>query len=314
MRQALDEWAKVAPGLGLDASAFRSKLLWQKDEPGRSHLVLRLKGPQVLVLKRVFAAEGEDLAATLTALRAAGDRLRPFDKAHAPRVLFASEAGDLIVMNEARGKTLDDHLRAGRAPAPLLRRAGAWLSAFHGAARTESRTYQPKFMVDHVARMAAEVEGGTLNVALPDLFLRCCAAIPALGAQCQGQATLSAGKHGDFNLRNILLGPDGETGLDFKAPTSAPVGFDIVRLLMDFAELFQTVSDVPGGAMLAPATLDAFFEGYTLVARDDPAVRFLPHVQLLNDWRLIPPDSARRSWRQRARMDRIEALARNGFT
>ncbi|WP_299684619.1 phosphotransferase [uncultured Tateyamaria sp.] len=308
VKQALAAWADIAPSLDLDPVAFRSKLIWQKDEPTRSHVVLRLTGPRRLILKMVIRAPAADpLDAAVSALRDAHQRLGDQPKAHAPEVLFASDS--VVLMTEAKGKTLEDHLTTGRAPAPLLRRAGAWLAAFHGTGPVEHRTYQPRFMLEHVGRMAQAVRAGDLDVAEPDLFLGCCAALPTRAVE--GAQTISAAKHGDFNIRNLLLGPDGETGLDFKPLSTAPVGFDIARLLMDYAELHQPGDAVPAGAVLSPATCAAFFEGYTLVGQDDPAVQFLPHVQLLNDWRLIPAQPSRRSWRQAARMDAIAALARN---
>jgi hypothetical protein len=314
MKQALAEWGQIAPTLGLDPAAFRPKLIWQKDEPARSHIVVRLRGPRTLILKRVFKApEDEALDAGVTALRAAHDRLTTYENAHAPQVLFASDSGDIVVMTEATGKTLDDHLTAGRPHAQMLKRTGAWLAAFHASSETEKRRYQPRFMVAHAGRMADAVQAGTLAVADPDRFVACCRAIPALAEAATDQATISATKHGDFNLRNILLGPDGETGLDFKPPSSAPVGFDIARMLMDYAEMFQPDTDLSAGALLSDATLDAFFDGYDLVRRDDPAVTFVPYVQVLNDWRLIPPQPAKRSWRQKARYKVITVLARNGF-
>lgn len=82
---------------------------------------------------------------------------------------------------------------------------------------------------------------------------------------------------------------------------------------MDYAELFQPMEGLPTGQVLTDATLEAFFAGYSLVGRDDPAVCFLPFVQLLNDWRLIPVDPGRRSWRQAARYQAITELARTGF-
>lgn len=60
LKQALAEWAKIAPGLGLVASDFKSKVIWQKDESNRSHIVVRLKGPRVLILKRTFVAQDSD--------------------------------------------------------------------------------------------------------------------------------------------------------------------------------------------------------------------------------------------------------------
>ena len=314
IQQALAEWASVAPGLGLDADAFRSRLIWQKDEPQRNHIVLRLSGPRALILKRVFTApQDAGLPEALAAQSDAFTRLESLPNAHAPEVLFASSDGTFVVMADASGKTLNDHLTTGRAHPQLLRRTGAWLSAFHRSGDVETRTYQPRFMVGHVQRMAQSVTDGKTKVALPKLFLACCGKIPEIAERSNDQQTVSTIKHGDFNLRNIMLGPQGETGIDFKPLSTAPVGFDIARMLMDYAELFQPMDQVQPGALLSDATLDAFFKGYDLVGQNDPAVRFVPFVQLLNDWRLIPPHAARRSWRQSARMDMIETLARNAF-
>lgn len=313
VKQALGEWAQIAPALGFDPAAFRSKLIWQKEEATRSHIVLRLKGPRALILKRVFKApKGEAMDDGVAAQRAAFDRLADYAKAHAPEVLFASDTGDIVVMAEASGKTLNDHLTAGRDHAQMLKRTGAWLSAFHSSGQVEERTYQPRFMVGHATRMADAVESGDLIVADPQRFVACCRLVPRLAEAATDQKTISASKHGDFNLRNILLGPDGETGLDFKPPSSAPVGFEIARMLMDYAEIFQPPLETKN-RVLSDETLDAFFDGYDLVKRDDPAVTFIPYVQLLNDWRLIPARANKRSWRQKARYDAITRLAQNGF-
>ena len=310
LKQALQEWAQIAPTLGLDPSAFKAKLIWQKDERTRSHIVVRLKGPRKLILKRIFVAPDDDnLTDGVAAQRRAFARLERHDQAHAPDVFFAAPDGRTVVMVEASGKTLNDHLRAGRPHDQMLRRAGAWLDAFHRSGGTEARTYQPRFMVNHVGRMRKATLNEAMRVTLPELFVACCAHIPTVAQACEGQPTISATKHGDLNLRNLMLGPDGETGLDFKPVSSAPVGFDIARLLMDYAELFQPDSN----SLVSNETLDAFFDGYRLVDRNDPSVRFVPYVQLLNDWRLIPPNPAKRSWRQTARMERIEALARSAF-
>lgn len=314
MTQALSEWAEIAPTIGMNARAFRSKLIWQKDDVGRSHVVIRLNGPCKLILKRTFMAQdSDDLMEKVVTQRDAFQRLTTYPKAHVPEVLFASDDGEIMIMSEAKGKTLNDLLLLGRPHHQMLRRAGAWLSAYHASGPTEDRTYQPKFMVNQAERLANEVKDHDVAVALPEEFVRCCGQIKDLAMQAMDQQTVSSCKHGDFNLRNILLGPEGETGLDFKPASTAPVGFDIARLLLDYAELFQPVKDVPRGAILSDKTLDAFFKGYDVVTRDDPAVRFLPYVQLLTDWRAVPVNPSNRSWRQAARMENITALVRNAF-
>ena len=314
MKQALGEWARIAPDIGFDPADFRAQLIWQKNEPTRSHVVLRLRGPKVLVLKRTFLCPSvSDLSQIVAAQNDAYSRLRPYPKAHAPEILHSSDGGDLIIMQEALGKTLDDHLELARAPAPLLKRSGAWLTAFHESSDTEKRTYQPHFMVTHCERMADEVEAGKTSVADPRHFMACCRMVRGKAKTAKNQETTSATKHGDFNLRNIMLGSDGETGLDFKPLSTAPVGFDIARILMDYAELFQSNDDLAPGQLLTDATITALFGGYDLVTKNDPGVAFLPFTQLLNDWRIIPSDPNRRSWRQNARYHGIVALVSSGF-
>lgn len=315
LKQALSEWAGIAPSLGMDVDSFTAKVIWQKNEPARNHIVVRLKGPsRNLVLKRVFTApEDARLPDAINAQRHAFERLASHPFAHAPEVLFSSDDGMIVVMEDVPGKTLNDHLDAGRPHRQMLSRAGRWLAAFHRSDATEQRTYQPRFMVAHVDRMRDGVATGRIKIAEVDLFLNCCSQIHQIAKYAADQSTVSAVKHGDFNLRNILMGPGGETGLDFKPITTAPVAFDVSRILMDYAELFQPTLLPPSGALLSDDTLSAFFEGYDIVGRDDPAVRFVPFVQLLNDWRLIPVDPSQRSWRQAARMKTIKMLARYAF-
>ena len=314
MKQALGEWARIAPDLGFDPVIFRAKLLWHKNEPTRSHVVLRLRGPRSLILKRTFAHQSDsNLNRIVAAQTDAYSRLRPYPKAHAPEILYSSDSGDLLVMQEALGKTLDDYLRLARAPAPLLKRAGAWLAAFHESCDTEKRIYQPHFMITHCERMADKVEAGKVSVADPTNFMACCRMVRGKAKTATDQETISATKHGDFNLRNIMLGSDGETGLDFELLSTAPVGFDIARILMDYAELFQSDEDLVPGQLLSSVTIRAFFGGYDLVSQNDPGVAFLPFTQILNDWVSIPSDPQQRSWRQEHRYGGIVRLVRAGF-
>lgn len=312
LKTARDTWAEIAPSLGLAPDAFQLKVIWQKEEPDRSHMVLHLNGPRRFIMKMAFRHRPTDPPRpALDALRAAHARLKPFDKAHAPEVLYASDNGDVVVMTEAVGKTFEEHMSAGRNPAPLLRRAGAWLACFHQGGDIETRTYQPRFMLDHIRRMVNNVQSGALVVPQPDLFVEYGEFVPRLAVE--EKTTISADRHGDFNLRNLMLGPEGETGLDFKPVSTAPVGFDIARFLTEFAELFQPVDSLSPGDILSDHTCRAFFSGYSMVSEDDPAVQFLPYIQLLNDWRLIPVGAAQRSWRQSARFDAIVALVRNAM-
>lgn len=312
---ALAEWHEIAPDLGLNPSAFRAKLLWQKEESNRSHIVLRLASPdRKLVLKRIFKPSNNSRTRESLAMQQrAAQAMAGLDGLLVPQVLHVSPDGALGIMQHVPGKTLNDHLEAGKPAEIMLRRAGKWLGAFHGAFETSQRTYQPQFMVRHMARVSATVEADMTSLPERDLFLRCAERIPAIADRFTGQRTVSAQKYGDLNLRNILIGPDGVAGLDLAPDSSAPVGFDIARLLMDYAELFQPPGDPVRGSLLSEATLEAFFQGYRLVGMDDPAVGFLPYVQILNDWRIIPVRDQDRSLRQSRRLAMILHLAEHAF-
>ncbi len=314
--QAFDEWRAVAPSLGMNADAFRHELIWQKNEAGRSHVVLKLHGPggRKLIMKKLFLAEQHSRARDSINFQAqVSQAMGSSTRFQVPNVLYAADDGALSVMEFLPGKTLNDHLELGRAPARLLRLSGRWLDRFHRSFPTEKRQYQPHFMVNHILRLAEGVEDGKIQVADAPLFLRCCAEIPGIAERFVGQETISAIRHGDFNLRNILIGPDIVAGLDFSPQGNAPAGFDIVRLLLDYVELFQDPAGLQPGQLFDPSTLRPFFKGYQLVGPQDPAVGFLAYVQFLNDWRTIPANMENRSFRQLRRLACIRQLAENVF-
>ncbi|SHJ86700.1 Phosphotransferase enzyme family protein [Shimia gijangensis] len=314
VKQAMEEWRLIAPGLGFDAESFHHRLVWQKQEPDRSHIVVRLVGEtHKLILKKVFKPEAHNMKQSMEMQQKANEHMSGDARFGAPQVLHVSKDGSLSIMEFVPGKTVNDHLEAGKPAVQFLRRTGAWLASFHSSFQTSHRKFQPHFMVNHIQRVSEKVEALEVSVPNSDLFLRCCERIPAIADKFHNAKTTVAQKHGDMNTRNILVGPQGVFGLDFAAESSAPVGYDIVRFLMDYAELFQDPSDVKRGQILAAKTTNGFFKGYDVVGSEDPAVSFLPFVQILNDWRIIPAKSEARSLRQSRRLAVIQVLAEKGF-
>lgn len=307
-------WRVAARDLGLDAESYRHKLLWQKNEPDRSHIVLLLVGDaQKLVLKKVFAPENHSMKQAMDMQEAVSRNMGDDSAFSAPQVLFVSKDGSLSVMEYIPGKTVNDQLQAGKPANQILRRSGEWAASFHGSFSTNERVFQPHFMVNHISRVCEKVEASEVSLPERDLFIRCCERIPFIADQFMNGKTVSGQKHGDLNTRNILIGPKGVYGLDFAPESQAPVGYDIARFLMDYAELFQNTSDVTRGQLLSADAVQAFFKGYDLVGPDDPAVGFLPFVQILNDWRIIPAKKSDRSIRQSRRLAAIRELAEKGF-
>ncbi|MGR3433429.1 MAG: phosphotransferase, partial [Shimia sp.] len=90
----------------------------------------------------------------------------------------------------------------------------------------------------------------------------------------------------------------------------APVGYDIARLLVSYVQMVGDLDAIPSGGVVPPAALDAFFEGYTLVPRDDPGVQFMLRVQVLTDWNRMHPRMTAQSLIRHAR---VKAIARRAF-
>ena len=314
LNEALAAWADIALQCGIVPDSYQPEQIWQKDESMRSHVIIRLTGPKRLILKKVFVAPPNvDLAKVVSAHRNAGLRLQAHSKAHVPEILYSSPTGDCVLMYEVAGMTLRRHLAAGFPHAPLLRRSGEWLSAFHGASPVHPRRYQTGLWAKRIRHMAERVENDTLRVVQPDLFLACCRKIPDIAKDFAGQQTICGKKHGDFNLGNLILGENGVTGLDFESESIGPVGFDVTRLLTEYAISFQDRRSLAPGQLLSDENLDAFFGGYELVDRSDPAVRFLPFVRLLNLWQMVPVHPWYKRAHREPRMKQIEFLARIAF-
>lgn len=311
---ALQDFLRLQRDLSLPDGPVTHDLLWQKNDH-RSHIVLRFDcGGKSYVLKRAFGADDSDhliqiAQAQVDASNAMGNARRM----RAPKVHYVSEDGAVLLMDHVTGNTLDTLLYRGRDPKSLLKRSGRWLATFHRVMDRRKRPFQPEQMVAHIERLARQVEEGTRHVAAPNKFLRCASQLPAWADQFAGQTTIVARRHGDMNLRNLIFAEDGLYGIDFHAPGRMPVGGDIVRLLMDFAEIHQDNSTLKSGTFLRDDVVSSFLEGYRLIEPDDPGFQFLQPVRLLLDWCAIPVDPMDRSWRQHDRWQNMELLIDNGF-
>ncbi|MEP2782437.1 MAG: phosphotransferase [Pseudoruegeria sp.] len=310
-QRAIAEWTSLAPTLGLTAADFRCEPVWEKDETGRRHVVLRLKSPTTdLILKRVYETdEGASLGQASMAQQQAHLALKPKEDAHAPKVLFQSDDGDMVIMSYVVGKTADQMFLEGKPHKQILRRCGTWLSAYHNSGPIETRAFQPRFMLNHTARLADLARDGRMAVVEPEFFVRCCGEIPIRASRIEGYKTFSSWKHGDANLRNFILGKQGVSVIDFKPESTAPVGYDISRFLLDYAQLYQPPSD----RLLSDETIQYFLKGYKGLSHKDPAFGFLAEIRLLSDWCTVPANEDDHSLRQSLRMAKILALARQAF-
>lgn len=307
-------WERLARDAGLDPGGYGVTRTWRKDTATHRHAVMRYEGPAgAVIFKRIFHPVEEKPFVTLVQAQARAAEAMAEAAESVPQVLAFDTDARAVLMEAAPGRTVYDLLEHGGEPADALRRAGRWLAAFHRASGTEARVFQPRFMRDHVGHLMRQHEAGEIALVRPRDFARHGAAVVALAGAHEGRQTVSSTTHGDMHLRNILLDEGQSWGIDFSALHSAPVGFDIARLLLHYTGVFADLDALPPGAVVHPDLLAAFFEGYDLVGPDDPSVQYLLHVRLLMDWAAIPARRMARSAGQTRRLQRLGRLAERVF-
>lgn len=312
-RRALESWPALARAAGLDASAFAVGRGWHKGEAHRDHVVLSLDGPGgPVILKRAFLPEDPgEVEGILGALHEARQALSGDPVNAVPEVLASDTEARAYLMDFAPGRPLRDLFEESSVHAPLLRRAGAWLAAYHRGTVSERREYRPHFMARHLEKLAGQAESGARRVRQAKRFAKLARRVAQLEEVYAGRETVIAAKHGDLNTRNLLFDGGQLTCLDFQPRSTAPVGHDIARLLVNYASTAADIDRVPPGEVLPPEALAAFFEGYDLIGPDDPSVGFLLRVQVMTDWNRLP---ARRSLNNLVRFRNLEALAEKALS
>lgn len=307
-------WRTLATAAGRQPGAYTLSGEWRKTDARRDHVVRRYDGAHEAVVFKMVGkpADAKLFQSLLEAQVRAAEGMAGADQS-VPEVLEADLEARAFLMRAVAGRTVYDLLERGGDPAECLERGGRWIAAFHRATFAETRTFQPKFMRNHIAHLLEQQAKGEISIAQPAAFRRHAEVAIALAGQFEGRKTASAATHGDMNLRNILLdGPRGH-GIDFSASHNAPVGFDVARFLLHYVGVFAELEAVPKGDVIAPDLLAAFFQGYDLVQADDPSVQYLLRVRLLMDWASLPSAAFDRSLPQRRRLDRLLHLADRTF-
>lgn len=286
---------------------------WVKKDRNRLHIVQHLSDGQgaEIILKHAMRPDDRDaFRAILKAHHNAWSALKDHPVAGVPQVLAHDVSTQSYLMRFVKGDTFLNLCRRSGDHTALLRAAGAWLCAYHTATFLEHRAFQPKFMARHMIHLADQVARGERRVRSARRFEQLARAIGDIAGPAEGHLGCVASKHGDLNAHNILIGGGRVHALDFLAPSNAPVGYDIARFLLSYMQMVGDVSALPKGHVVTPGAFDAFFEGYTLVTRDDPTVHFLMRVQILTDWNRM---SDKTTFDSVLRHERIKKIARQAF-
>ena len=195
----------------------------------------------------------------------------------------------------------------------LLTKAGAWLAKLHSTQTIEHRNFQTRHALGYYNALRDRIERGQQKVAAPDLFLAGIETLNVCAARYDGKPTVSAVQHGDFHLRNLIYDGTCMTGIDVSKTASAPVGYDIARILFDFTSDVYGPQGLKQGQVIAQPVMDAFFAGYHLVGQDDPSVTFLLYARVLATLNLVPQPKADRTAAKQRSLQRLRPIARKAF-
>jgi hypothetical protein len=314
--EAGQDWPLVLQGAGIDAGPYAVARRWQKEDRARAHVIFLLSAPGQpgLIYKQTFLPQDKAaFVATIAAQDQAARALQDHEHARVPAVIASDPDRRAILMQAVPGETVFAHCEQTADHAPILERAGRWMAAFHRSGPHEVRAFQPRFMVDHMAKLATQVQSGQKVVSAKGRFLAFVSTLITRAPAHVNAQTFSAVKHGDMTCRNIMLGDGMAWGIDMAPVTAAPVGYDIARFLTNYAEMLADLDSLmPGMAVPQPAW-DAFFRGYDLTGADDGSVRFLVMVRILSDWVTLPPMPDQMSVPEVIRFRRLRRIADNLF-
>lgn len=298
---------------GLQVEAYDCGAEWVKDDRNRLHIVQRYDraGAESVVLK--FAQKPNDSASFERILEAHHGAFHALEGSvgnSVPRILAEDRSAQSYLMAHVAGDTFLELCRTQEDHRPLLRKAGAWMAAFHGGTFRQTRAFQPKFMVRHMAKLAGQMRSGARRIGGQAQFIPYADKIGDHAQAAQGYVGTIAAKHGDLNAHNIVISDEKTVALDFLGADDAPVAYDIARFLQSYTQTVGDLDDIPIGSAVPKSAWEAFFESYDLIKADDPTVTFLTKVQVLTDWNRMQD---KESFSSIMRLERIKKIARQAF-
>lgn len=173
VRAGLMNWPALAAMADLPADGWQPQLLAIRQDARGDRTVIPLRHPvhPAVICKQSFrAAEFDGMARGMAAQDRAARSLAGHPVAGVPQVLAVLPDRGAALMQAVEGATLLDVFGYG-SQTTALRRAGEWLDAFHRGGPVEARAFQPRFVADHMARVAADIRAGNRRVPRRQRFL-----------------------------------------------------------------------------------------------------------------------------------------------
>ena len=315
-------WPVLAAKAGLKPMLPAShRLMSHTDRAGR-RLVLALspEGGGALIFRHDGqSAPGPEgyFARSIAAQRIARVRMQGNLRGlRVPRVLAELPEVCVALMEAAPGQqaaALIEVAADNAARRTVLTACGRWLSGFHAASKHTSRSYRTHFVLNALAERRAGLLRNQSSACETGFLLRLVTAVEESAPDHEGKMASHGQQHGDFTLRNLLIADTVISAIDFRPEHRAPVGYDVVRFLVDYVTLFGDHRKIRDGRLLANADRAAFFAGYEFARPNDAAIDFLAGVQLIQDWLRLPADPAQHSLVQTLRLSGLRETAMRLF-
>ncbi len=319
-RLAQDAWAHVVRAAGLPDTGWTFTRLSRRDDPHIASLTQLARHPDAGAFTYKFQLRPhapDGFAHHFELQQRAFDAFPHSKELTTPKPMFLDAERGVSLMQYVEGQPVSDAIKdAANAPSQqrdLLRRCGVWLDAFHRSQEVDTRKFRPARIVQSHEAQRDAILAGDMSVAAQPLYLKGIRKLAEIAPKYAGAPTVGAVQHGDFHLRNLIIGDGQLAGIDFTKGNTAPVGYDIAKILLDFTALFRDPTDLKPGQIIHDATLDAFFDGYTLVGRDDPSVAFLLYVRILSTLLTVPAKKWQRTDAKLRTLNRLRPIARHAF-
>ena len=312
---AQSAWAEIAPRIKLDPSAYALSMVRARLKDKSKRIVVRLESPEqpTLILKQnLDGVHRNHFQNSVLAHRRASEVFEAEKNNHVPRLMYVDDGRQLVVMEHAPGYTAHDAIGLAISAsdrAYVLRACGAWIGHWHKSTYVRENKINPNAMQKFVGSQISRVEDDALLVPEKQSFVAFANSALETAEKMRGKETMLASTHGDMNARNLILGPEGTYGIDFGAIHNAPIGHDLARFFVNFANYHFPEEAQPKDPTWLAQDHDSFFEGYGAKHQEDPSFHYLMRTQVLKEWASIPKDPGKRNNLHKRRWKGIKLLA-----
>ena len=307
-------WAEVSPALGYGTARQTLHLVRARLSDAHQRVVVLAIGqggaPDLILKHSLSGQERQHFDKGVAAHRRAAQAFDTAPRMHVPDLLYVVPERQFLVMEAAEGKTAFDLIADDETTrAEVLWACGAWMRHWHDGTYDRDNPINPNVVQKSLRGLRDRVATGKRQVARPRAFLACAALVDEMAEAARGHVTKLASTHGDLNLRNFIIGPEGTTVIDFGANHTVPISHDLARFVVNYANFFYPQDAVLANADWFERDLDIFFDGYGADGRDDPSFRYLLRMQIIKDWSNSPARLSDRNALHRHRWDGIQLLA-----